>query len=95
MGFILGGFWRPWGNFSSFLRVPERCWNLDGFSMGAVGPGTSRHGGSGGGGQGGYSEPQLPLSDSPLRLKKKRREGVKVKMIFKDNIPGKRRKKVD
>ena len=48
LGFILGGFWRPWVHFSSFLGVPERCWNFDGFSMSAVGPGTPRHGGWGG-----------------------------------------------
>ena len=47
LGFILGVFWRPWDHFSSFSMVPERCWNLDGFSMSAVGPGTSRHGGVG------------------------------------------------
>ena len=23
LGFILGGFWRPWDHFSSFLKVPE------------------------------------------------------------------------
>ena len=45
LGFILDGFWRPWGHFSSFLRVPERCWNLDGFSMSAVGPERSARGG--------------------------------------------------
>ena len=46
-GSLLGGFWRPWDHFSSFLRVPERCWKLDGFSMSAVGPERSRYGGVG------------------------------------------------
>ena len=49
LGSILGGFWRPWDHFPSFLRVPDRCWNLDGFSMSAIGPGTPRHGGVRGG----------------------------------------------
>ena len=48
LGFILGGFWRPWDHFSSFLKVPERYWNLDGLSMSAVGPDRSRYGGQGG-----------------------------------------------
>ena len=41
--------------------------------------------------------PTSPLGLSPKieEEEEKRREGVKVKMIFKDNIPGKWRKKVD
>ena len=48
-GFISGGFWGPLAYFSLFLKVPERCWNLDGFSMSDVGPERSRHGSQGGG----------------------------------------------
>ena len=72
-GFILGGFWRPWDHFSSFLRVPERCWNLDGFSMSAVGPERSRYGGQGGSG-GIIGAPTSPLGLSPkIEEEEKRR----------------------
>ena len=78
LGSILGGFWRPWDHFSLFLKVPERCWNLDGFSMSAVGPGTPRHGGSGGSGGGGWGgiikAPTSPLGLSPkIEEEEKRR----------------------
>ena len=46
LGSILVGFRRPWNHFSLFSKVPERCWNLDGFSMSAVSPERSRHGGA-------------------------------------------------
>ena len=46
-GRIWASFWEAFGDhritFLCFLGVPERCWNLDGFSMSAVGPERSRH----------------------------------------------------
>ena len=69
LGFISGGFWRPVAHFSLFSEVPERCWNLDGFSMSAVGPERSRHGGHRGGSRGGVLRiirpPTSPLGLSP------------------------------
>ena len=65
--------------------------------MSAVGPERSRHGGQGGVGggvRGIIGAPTSPLGLSP-KIEEERREGVKAKMIFKENNSGKRRKKVD